>query len=176
MSLLLDHLWSKILRCATVSGPLLLCIEVVGPAKVSELYNPIGVEQDVLRLDVPMDDGWVETVEVLDSRDALSEVLTRYFVSEAAFFLEQRIDLALSTELQDKIEVVVILVVIVQLQDMVMVQFVHNLHLQLDLFNQIVLKNLLFIDDLDGEHVFAYFMTHFINLSESTNTNISIRK
>lgn len=42
---------------------------------------------------------------------------------------------------------------VIQLQNVVVIQLIHNLDFQLNLLHQIVLKNLLLIDDLDGIHI-----------------------
>ena len=57
---------------------------------------------------------------------------------------------------------------------MVVVQLIHNLNLKLDLFNKIMLKNFLLIDDFDCEYIFGDFMPYLVYFSESAHANIGI--
>lgn len=68
-------------------------------------------------------------MQVLARRDDLSQVLRRLALTKAAFPLDQRVDLAFGRILQYQVERVIILIVIVELDDVGVVQFVHNLDL-----------------------------------------------
>lgn len=63
---------------------------------------------------------------------------------------------------------------IVKLHDVLVIEIVHDLNFQLNLFDKIVLNNLSLVYDLDGEYVFGDFVANFIHFSESSNSNTRI--
>ena len=174
MARLLDHLRRQILWCSAVRQPPIVIIEIVGPPEVSHLDDTVGVQQNVLRLDVSMDDRRVQGVKIIYSRYALSEILSRGLFVKSPLLFEKGVDLALGAVLQDKIEVVVVFVVVVKLQDMVVIKLVHDLDFKLDLLNQVMLYDFLLVNDLDGEHVFRDLVAHLVNLPEATNTDVRV--
>lgn len=92
-------------------------------------------------------------MQILNGSNAFTEILRGNFLTKAAFLFEERIYLALGTILQYKVKVVVVLVMIIELKNMVVIQLVHYFNFQLNLLDEIVLKDLLFIDDLDRIHI-----------------------
>ena len=129
MTALLYHFWSQVLGRSTICQPSIIIVEVIGPTKICQLDDAVHVEQNVLGLDVPMNDRWIERVKVLHRCDALTQVLRGNFLAKASLFFEQGIDLALRTILQYKVKVVIILIMIVQLQNVIVIQFVHDFDL-----------------------------------------------
>jgi len=115
-------------------------------------------------------------VKILHGSDALTKILSCDFFTKSTLLLQHRVDLPLCAILQDEVKVIIVLVVVVQLQNVVVVQLVHDLHLQLYLLHQVVLKDLLFIDNLDGVHIFGNFMSDFINFSKAADSNVTIGK
>ena len=113
-------------------------------------------------------------MQVVNCRNALSQVLSSCLLIKPALLLQQRVDLALGTILEDQIKVIVVLIMVIEFEDMIVIKFVHNLNLKLYLLDQIMFNNLLLVNDLDREHVFRYFMPHLINLSKSTHSNIAV--
>ena len=63
---------------------------------------------------------------------------------------------------------------IVEFQNVVVIQLVHDLYLKLNLLHQVMLQNLLLVDNFDSKHVFAHFMSYLVNFSKPTDTNIGI--
>ena len=63
---------------------------------------------------------------------------------------------------------------VVEFNDVLVVQLVHDLHLKLDLLNKVVLDDLSLVDDLDSVDVLTRLMSDFINLSESADTNVGV--
>jgi hypothetical protein len=61
--------------------------------------------------------------------------------------------LASCTVLENKVEVVVIFIVIVKLHNMFMVQSIHYFDFQLDLIHQIIFYDFGLVDDFDGVDV-----------------------
>ena len=113
-------------------------------------------------------------MKIRTSGNAFPKILSCNLFTKSALFLKHRVDLSLGTILQYQVKIIVILVVVVQLKDMVMVQLVHDLDLQLDLLNQVVLKNLFLVDDLDGEDVLGYLMSYFVDLAEATDSDVGV--
>lgn len=74
MAGLVYHFWRQVFRRSAVGDPLLF--EEVAPAKISELDPSFLVDQNILRLDVAMDDGRIQRVEVLDRADQLAHELS----------------------------------------------------------------------------------------------------
>ena len=86
MTSLFDHLWGEVLGRSTVGLPLLIIVsELIRPAKISQLDRPVAIKKNVLRLDVPVDDGRVQTVQVLASTDHFSQVLSGNTLTKPAF-------------------------------------------------------------------------------------------
>ena len=112
----------------------------------------------------------------MNGRYALPKILRSNLFIKSPLFLEQRIYLPLGTELKNKVKVVIVFIMIIKLKNMIMVQLVHDFYFKFDLFNEVMLQYLLLVDDLDGKHVLGYLMSHFVNFSKTTNSNISIGK
>ena len=86
MTSLFDHFWGEVLGCSTVGLPLLVIVsELIRPAEISQFDRPVAIKKNVLWLDVPVDDGRVETVQVLASTDHFSHVLSGNTLTKPAF-------------------------------------------------------------------------------------------
>jgi len=173
---LLNHFGGQVLGCAAIREPPVIVVEVVRPAKVSQLDNAVDIEKDILRLDVSVDNGRVERVKITTRGNAFPKILSGHLFAKPALLLEHGVNLPLGTVLQYEVKVVVVLVVVVQLENVVVVQLVHDLDLQLDLLHQIVLKDLLFIDNLDCINILRDFMSYFINFTKATDANVAVGK
>ncbi len=79
-----------------------------------------------------------------------------------------------STVLKNEVKVIIILVMIVEFDNVFMIEVVHDLNLELDLLNQIMLDDLCLVDDLDGKNVFGHFVPHFVNFAEAADANVGI--
>lgn len=174
MSYLLDHLWRQVLGGAAVGKPPAIFVEEVGPAEVSKSDGAIGVKHNVFGLDVSVDDGRVQRVEVLNSTDDLPQVLSSQLIVEAALPLEHGVELALAAVLQNQIEIVVVLVVVVQLDDVLVVDVVHDLHLKLDLVDKVVLHDLRLVDDLDREHILRHLVPYLVDLAKAPDPDVGV--
>jgi len=115
-------------------------------------------------------------MQVLHGSNTLSKILCRYLFIKAALLFQHWINLAFATELQNQIEIVIVFIMIVEPQNVVMVQFVHYFDFQLDLLNEIVFQDLLFINDFNCKYILGHLMPNFIDFSKSTNTNVWISK
>lgn len=115
-------------------------------------------------------------MQVLASGDDFSQVLCSYTLTESSFPLDKRVDLALRSILQDKIERVIILIVVVQLDDIRMVEFVHYLDFELYLFYEVMLDDLRFVDDLYCVNVLTHFVAHFVDFAEAADTDVVVGK
>jgi len=93
-------------------------------------------------------------MEILASAYYFSEELSSLFLIQTAFFLKNRIELSSCTVLKNEVKVVIILIVIMKLNDVLMIEIVHDFNLKFDLLNQIMLYNLNLVDDFDGKNVF----------------------
>lgn len=111
-------------------------------------------------------------MQVLDCRNDFSHVLNCLSLTQFTFFLDQLIKLTFSTELKNQIEIIIIFKVIVEFDDMFMIELIHDLDFKFDLFYQIILNDLRFVNDFDSIHILRFLMPHFINLSKSSYTNV----
>lgn len=62
MTMPLDHLRGQIVRCSTVGHP--ISVLFVGPPEIRHFDDVSFTQEKVLRLDIPMDDFWVQGVEI----------------------------------------------------------------------------------------------------------------
>ena len=115
-------------------------------------------------------------MKVLHGCNALSQILGSKFLAKTTLLLKQRIDLTLGTVLQNKVKIIIVFIVIIQLQDMVVIQLVHYFDLKLYLLHKVVLKDLLFIDYLDSVNILRDFVSNFIHFTETSNSNVAIGK
>lgn len=63
---------------------------------------------------------------------------------------------------------------IVQLQNVVVVEFVHDFYFKFDLLDQIMLQYLFLVYDFNCKHIFADFVTHFVHFAKTTYANIRV--
>ena len=63
---------------------------------------------------------------------------------------------------------------VVELDNVFIVQLVHDFDLKFDLLNEIVLYDLGFVYDFDSINVLGLLVTHFVNLTESADTDVRI--
>ena len=104
MTALSDHFRCQVLGRTAIGHSLAVFVEKVGPAEVCELHSILGVQQDILRLDVSMNNGRLLRVQILAGFDDLADELGRYSLIEPTFTLKAGVDLALRRELQDQVE------------------------------------------------------------------------
>ena len=64
---------------------------------------------------------------------------------------------------------------IVELENVVMIELVHDFDFKFYLLNEIMLNDFLLVDDFDGEHVFGYFVANFVNFTKPTNSDVAVR-
>jgi len=171
---LLDHLGSQVLRRTTVGKSLPGLVEEVGPAEVGQLNSTIGIKQNVLRLNVTMNDGWLHRVQVHTRRNHFAKILRGNSLRESSLSLQQTVDLAFGRELKDEVEGLVVFVMVVKLHNVLLVKLVHDLDLQLDLLNQVVLNDLRLVDDFDGVDILGYFVSHLVNFAEAADTDVGV--
>jgi hypothetical protein len=74
-------------------------------------------------------------MQILDCTHYLSQVLGAKPFIQSSLPFKHRIQLPLGTILQNQIKVVIVLIMIIQLDDMIMIQVVHDLDFELDLLN-----------------------------------------
>ena len=113
-------------------------------------------------------------MKILDGCYAFSKILSSDLLTKSPFLFKHRINLSLCAVLKDKVKIIIVLVVIVKLQNVTVIKLIHYFDFQFYLFNQIVFQDLLLIDNLDCVNILGNFMTHLVNLSKTTNTNIAI--
>jgi hypothetical protein len=113
MSTLLDHLRSQIFRSSAVGEPPSIFVEEVTPPEIGQLNRIVGVQKNVFRLDISMDNWRIVVMQVLDRRDDLSKVLGCLLLIEPAFSLEHGVELPSGAVLEDKVEIVFIFIVVV---------------------------------------------------------------
>jgi len=65
-------------------------------------------------------------VKILNRCDTFSKILSSNLLAKSTFLFEHGVYLTLCTVLKDKVKIVVILVVIVQLENMTVIKLVHN--------------------------------------------------
>ena len=111
-------------------------------------------------------------MQILDSLNDFSDELGSDSLGESALTLESGVNLALGGKLQDEIERVVILVVVKELHDVLVVKLVHDLDLELNLLDEVVLDNLGLVDDLDGVNILGHLVAHFVNFSKATDADV----
>ena len=172
MARLGDHLGCKVFWSTAIGHARPILVEEVGPAEVSYFHGALCVEQYVLGFDVSVYDWRVHRVQILDRGNNLAKILSGDTFGESSFPLEDRVDLAFWCKLQDEVEGIIILVVVVQLDDVLVVQFVHDLDFELDLLHQVMLDDLRLVDDLDGIHILGALMSDFVHLAEAANADV----
>ena len=59
-----------------------------------------------------------------------------------------------------------------ELDDVFVVELVHDLDLKFDLLDQVMFDNFSLVDDLDSIDVLASLMSHFVHFTEAANSNI----
>ena len=111
-------------------------------------------------------------MQVLDSLYDLTNELSRDSFREPTFSFEAGVDLALRRELQNQVEGVVIFVVIEQLDNVLIVELVHDLDFELNLLNKVVLNDLCLVYNFDSINVLRLLMAHFINFTKPTNSYV----
>ena len=65
---------------------------------------------------------------------------------------------------------------VVQLDDVLIVQLVHDLDLKLDLLDQVMLNNFGLVDNFDGVDVLGVLMAHFVYFTKAANTDVRVCK
>ena len=63
---------------------------------------------------------------------------------------------------------------IIQLNNIRMVQLIHNLHFKLHLLHKVMLNNLGFIDNFNSIDFLRNLMSYLIHFTKATNTDICI--
>ena len=129
MAGLSNHLWCEVLWSAAVGHPRSVLVEEVRPAEVCYLHCAFCVEKNVFWLDVSVNNWRVHGVEVLDGGNDLAKILGGYSLRESSFSLQHGVDLALRCELEYEIERVIVFVVVVKLDDVLVVELVHDFDL-----------------------------------------------
>lgn len=172
MAPLLDHLRGQVLRRPAVRVAVLVVHVVIGPSEICKFDAAVICDQDVLRLDVPVNNVVLLGVQALDSAYDLPNVLAGLLLFDLAFFPQQLIQLAARTELEHQVDVRVVLVVVVYLEYVGMVQLVLDLDLQADLMHEIFVKYFLLRDDLDSIYIFSLFVADLVNLAESPDAHV----
>lgn len=100
--------------------------EHVGEAKVNDFDVQVAVEEEILRLEIPMDD--VLAVEILDGRHDLAELLSRNILLHSAIFHEELKNFSVVDVLHHEIERLLCLNHLVELHDVRVVQNLHDGH------------------------------------------------
>ena len=109
-------------------------------------------------------------MQVVNSRDNFSHVLGSLSLIHTSFSLKKRVELSLGRKLKNEVKVVLILKVIVKLDNIRMVELIHDLDFQLDLLCQLIVDDLLLVDHLDGIDVLGLLVPYFIHFSEPSNS------
>ena len=65
---------------------------------------------------------------------------------------------------------------VIQFEDVVMVELVHDLHFELDLLHEVMLQDLLLIDDLNSKHVLTHLVPDFVHFPKPTNSDVRVGK
>ena len=95
---------------------------------------------------------------------------------KSTFSLKHGVYLSFRSKFENEVKGVIIFVVVVELDNVFVVQLVHNFDLKFDLFHEIVLYNLGFVYDFDSINVLGLLVAYFVNLTKSTNSDIRIGK
>ena len=111
-------------------------------------------------------------MQILDCLDDLPDKLRCDALRKTALALQPRVDLPLWSEFKDQVERIIVLVMIEQLHYILVIQFIHDLDFKFDLLDKVVLYDLCLVNDLDSVDVLTSLMSDFVNLSESTDTNV----
>ena len=144
-----DHLWCKIFRSSTIGHTLRTLVEEVRPSKISDLHCPFGVEQDVLRLDISVDDRRVHGVKIFNGSNDFPKILGCHALRESTLPLKHCVYLAFRSELKDKVKRVIVLIVVIKLDNVLVVELVHDFDFELNLFYKVMLYDLGLVDDLN---------------------------
>ena len=113
-------------------------------------------------------------MQILDCLDDLPDKLRCDALRKTTLALQPRVDLPLWSEFKDQVERIIVLVMIEQLHYILVIQFIHDLDFKFDLLDKVVLYDLCLVNDLDSVDVLTSLMSDFVNLSESTDTNVGI--
>lgn len=128
---LLQHLWRQVVQRSAegFSDLVFLRLEEVAPPEIRELQHAVAVQQKVFRLDIAMND--VRGVAHFQGLSQLIGEIGHFFLIEplAGLLPQELIELAALRELENQVDVRVIFKVVVELQDVLVVQTVHDLHL-----------------------------------------------
>lgn len=111
-------------------------------------------------------------MQVLDSLNNLSDELCGNTLGKTTLALQTRVDLAFRGKFKDQVERIVVLIVIEKLDDVFVVQLVHNLDLKFDLLDKVMLNNFSLVDDFDSVDVLTSLMSHLVHFAEAANSNV----
>lgn len=143
----LDHLGREVIQRAAHGLP-----PVVGsmdaPAEIRDLDLAVDADQDVLRLDIPVDN--MLAVQVSQRGSHLGNVLGGLPLGEAVRAAKMLIQLALAGELQDQKDTLAVVEVAEHLQDARMAQVALDLNLTTDLALDAAVLDLVLVKNLQG--------------------------
>ena len=74
-------------------------------------------------------------MEILARTYDFPQILRSILLVESALLLQNRVKLSFCTVLEDKVEVVIVLIVVVEFDDILVIEIVHDFDFKLDLFN-----------------------------------------
>ena len=127
----LDHLGGQVVQRPT-HGLSAVVGRVHTPTEIGDLDLPVDADEDVLWLDVAVHD--VLTVQVLERRGHLRDVLRRLPFRESPFFPQMLVQLALAREFEDQKDTLTIVEMPVEPEDVGVPEVGLNLDFTADLF------------------------------------------
>lgn len=137
MSSFFTYLWGGVARAAARCLQRVSRLVQVAESEVHDLQRPIVVDQQVLRLEVPVADA--ELVDVVDARDELLEVLAGLLFLQPLVLHDLVEELAAFHELHHQVQVLLGLDDLVDLHDVGVVQLLEDLDLATDALHVLVL-------------------------------------
>jgi hypothetical protein len=137
---------------------------VDGPAEVGDLDLALAVDEEVLRLDVPVDDALL--VAVVQRRRERTDVVGRPLLGKSFEALEVFVELATRGELEDEVDSALIVEVAVESEDVVVAKVGLNLDFASQLMLNAGLCKLRFEQNLQSNDVMAFLLPGKVDVSK----------
>lgn len=164
-----DHLRGRIARGSTGRLQGLLLCEGVGEAEVDDFDVLLVIEQQVLRLEVPVD--YVEVVHVLDAGDDLLVELAGLFLLQFGVLDDVVEELSTAGVLHDQVELLGRLDDLVQLDDVRVPDLLENVDLPGDSLDIRRICNTVLLQNLDANLLTRQRMSPKFDFTKSTLAN-----
>mmetsp|Transcript_41808 Transcript_41808/g.100390 ORF Transcript_41808/g.100390 Transcript_41808/m.100390 type:complete len:263 (-) Transcript_41808:47-835(-) len=162
----LDHFRSQIVQrtaksCGSGSG-----LDGLGVAKITKLDAVVAVQQNVLRLEISVDDLRILAVQILQSLQRFVDIPCRLLVPQTFHFPQSGEQFATTGVFQPEVDVLFVLKMEQQLDDVCMLQLIHDADLGNDLVEQLVLHQVLLRHLLESIQLASLSVPHFRHLAE----------